>query len=126
MSVLSIGTQENQSHNYRVITIDTGLDCHSYFEGDTEPWNYYLVEGIGVSKDQYLKGPRFVKEEDTISYLMRCWKNNSLVYQVPGYAGICEIRSLNKSLVFDLSGRPHNSISQKGIYIDGNRKVIRK
>lgn len=74
--------QENQGYHYRTITIDTGADCQSYFAGDTAPWAYDLIEGIGVSKDQYLKR-LFIDEENTFSYLMRCWKDGTLVYKMP-------------------------------------------
>ena len=73
--------QENQGYHYRTITIDTGADCQSYFAGDTAPWAYDLIEGIGVSKDQYLKR-LFIDEENTFSYLMRCWKDGTLVYKM--------------------------------------------
>ena len=81
-TVLSVWNQENLGYHYRTITIDMGFDCESYFEGDTAPWAYDLIEGIGVSKDQYLM-QRFINEKNTISYLLRCWKEGTLVYRVP-------------------------------------------
>jgi hypothetical protein len=80
-TVVSVDNQENLGYDYRTITIDTGLDCQSYFEGDTSPWAYNLIEGIGVSKDQHLK-QHFISEENTFSYMLRCWKDDTLVYQV--------------------------------------------
>jgi len=126
-SVTSVDRRENQGRNYRVITIDTGLDCHSYFAGDTEPWNYQLIEGIGASKDQYLRKQYFFGKEDSFSYLLRCWKDGNLVYQAPGYetvTGISEKRSVSHPQICDLQGRRLNQIPQKGIYISGNKKII--
>ena len=80
-TVVSVDNQENLGYDYRTITIDTGLDCQSYFEGDTSPWAYNLIEGIGVSKDQHLK-QHFISEKNTFSYMLRCWKDDTLVYQV--------------------------------------------
>ena len=82
VTTASVWDQENQGYHYRTITIDMGFDCASYFAGDTAPWAYDLIEGIGVSKDEYLK-QCFLNEENTISYMLRCWKEGTLVYRVP-------------------------------------------
>ena len=82
VTTVSVWDQENLGYHYRTINIDMGFDCESYFAGDTAPWAYDLIEGIGVSKDQYLK-QCFLNEENTISYMLRCWKEGTLVYQVP-------------------------------------------
>lgn len=123
-----VDTIENQGYKYRRIYIDTGADCNSYFQGDTEPCAYYLIEGIGVSKDQYLWGQRPFSDENTISYLLRCWKEDTLVYQAPGYESILCISGIrtaaNPPLLYDLQGRRLNGIPQKGIYIHGNKKLI--
>lgn len=126
-SVVDVTQQENQGISYRTITVDTGLDCHSYFAGDTTPWSYDLIEGIGVSKDQYLQGQHFLNDENTISYLLRCWRNGTLVYQARGYeqhTGISEISTGNEPVIYDLQGRRLNKIPQKGFYIAGTKKVI--
>lgn len=125
--VMSVADQVNLGHSYRTITIDSGLDCQSYFEGDTQPWAYHLIEGIGASKDQFLNH-RFINMENTISYLLRCWKEGSLVYQVSGYeSGIDEILTDSKPpIVYDLQGHRLNAIPQEGIHIIGNKKVISK
>ena len=128
-NAVSIDTQENQGHDYKIITIDTGLDCYSYFVGDTEPWNYYLIEGIGVNKDEHLVGHHFLNEEHTFSYLLRCWKNDRLVYQTPGcetITGISGMRTTAQPHIYDIQGRRMNAIPQKGIYINGNKKIIIK
>ena len=80
-NIVWVTDQENMGYHYRTITIDMGFDCESYFAGDDAPWCYYLIEGIGVSKDQYLR-LRFINEENTFSYLLKCWKEGALVYQV--------------------------------------------
>lgn len=116
--------QENQGYRYRTITIDMGFDCESSFEGDTTPWAYDLIEGIGASKDQYLK-QRFINEENTFSYLLRCWKDGTLVYQVFGYNSVDEIVTESESpMMYDLQGHRLKTIPQKGFYIIGNKKVI--
>lgn len=116
--------QKNQGYHYRTITIDMGFDCESYYEGDTTPWTYDLIEGIGASKDQYLK-QRFINEENTFSYLLRCWKEGTLVYQVSGYSSVDEILTESESpMIYDLQGHRLRTIPQKGIYIIGNKKVI--
>jgi len=125
--VAYITNQENQGISYRTITVDTGLDCHSYFTGDTTPWSYDLIEGIGVNKDQYLQGQHFLNEENTISFLLRCWKNGTLVYQTRGYeslTGISEIHTSTHPVIYDLQGRRLNTIPRKGLYISGNKKII--
>ncbi len=126
--VASIDIRENPGNDYKIFTIDSGLDCQSYFAGDTEPWNYYLIEGIGVSKDQYLREQLFVNAENTFSYLLRCWKDGILVYQTPGYetTSINKIHTTNNPVLYDITGRRLNTIPQKGIYIKGNKKIIIK
>ncbi|MCR4603762.1 MAG: hypothetical protein K5683_09585 [Prevotella sp.] len=130
MHVTSISTLESQGYNYRTITIDTGLDCQSYFAGDTTPWSYYLIEGIGVSKDQYLSEQLFANGKQTFSYLLRCWKNGVLVYQAPGYETIAGIKGIaptnNPPVLYDLQGRRLKGISQKGIYIHEGKKIVSK
>jgi len=128
-SALSIDSQNNLGYSYRTITIDTSLDCQSYFTGDTSPWIYYLIEGIGVSKDQHLSKLSFVNDRKTISFLLRCWKDGSLVYQAPRYesvAGISEICTNNHQPLYDLQGRRLNNVPRKGIYIDGSKKMVCK
>ena len=80
-NVTWVREQENMGYLYRTITIDMGFDCESYFAGDDAPWCYDLIEGIGVSKDQYLN-QRFINMENIFSYLLKCWKDGTLVYQV--------------------------------------------
>lgn len=126
--VVRVETQKNQGYPYKTITIDTAADCISYFAGDTEPWNYYLIEGIGANKDEYLRG-HFLSEPQTFSYLLRCWKNGVLVYQAPGYEvnGIKEVNSTKvrpNDQLYDLQGRRLNVLPHKGIFISGNRKVV--
>lgn len=124
-NVAWVRNQENLGYHYRTITIDTGLDCESYFEGDTEPWTYSLIEGIGVSKDQFLNH-RFLNN-NTISYLMKCWKQGKLVYQVSEYNLVDEIfTDSESSIIYDLQGHRLKAISQEGIYIIGNKKILVK
>lgn len=127
-SVLSIQTREDQGYSHRTITIDSGLDCSSYFEGDTEPWNYHLIEGIGVSKDQYLGVHRFLEQEGTFSYLLRCWQHGTLIYQAPGFDSVSGMSSILPSAsswhIYDLHGRRMDTIPHKGIYIIGGRKEL--
>ena len=122
--VMLVWNQENQGYLYRTITIDAGFDCQSYFEGDTEPWIYHLIEGIGISKDEFMEGPRFLDKENTFSYLLKCWKEGKLVYQVSGYDSVDEILTDSGPLIiYDLQGHRLNQIPQKGIYIIRNKKV---
>jgi hypothetical protein len=79
--VIELWDQENMGHHYHTITIDTGIDCTSRFSFDPSPWLYHLIEGIGASKDEFL-GHQFINKENTFSYLLKCWKQGSLVYQV--------------------------------------------
>lgn len=78
--------RENTGNTYRTITMDMGLECQSLFSGDRTPWAYELIEGVGVSKDEFL-AERLLPDDNTISYLLRCWKNGTLIYQLPGYNG---------------------------------------
>ena len=123
-TVIGVWEQENMGYHYRTITIDTGIDCGSYFSFDPTPWYYHLIEGIGASKDEFLEH-RFLDKGDTFSYLMKCWKEGTLVYQVPGYDSIDEILDDNKpQAIYDLQGHRLNSITQKGIYIISNKLIF--
>lgn len=128
--VACIEAMANQGYTHKTITIDTGnTDAISYFKGDTEPQNYYLIEGVGISKDQYLEDSRFVGKEETVSYLLRCWKGGVLVYQVPGYdpdgiEGVSEVANPHDGMLYDLQGRCLSTRPDKGFYISGNKKFI--
>ena len=123
-TVVDVWEQENLDFLYRTITIDTGIDCASYYSFDPTPWYYHLIEGIGASKDEFLEH-RFLDKGDTFSYLMKCWKEGTLVYQVPGYDSIDEILDDNKpQAIYDLQGHRLNSITQKGIYIISNKLIF--
>ena len=66
----------------------------------------------------------FISKENTFSYLLRCWKDGILVYQVPGYDSVDEILTDNEPLIiYDLQGHRLKTISQKGIYIIGGKKT---
>ena len=128
--VACVETVVNQGCTHTTITIDSGnADAISYFSGDTEPQNYRLIEGVGVSKDQYLTGCRFVGESETVSYLLRCWKDGVLVYQVPAYDpdgidSISESANPQDDALYDLQGRRLNTQPVRGFYISGNRKYV--
>ncbi len=127
--VLDVQSIDNQGRSYRTITIDTGLECSSYLAADTAPWNYTLIEGIGVSKDEHLYCHRFLQEESTVSYLLRCWKNGTLVYQVPFYDTMTHITpaaSEQSTAIYDLQGRRLQNVPYKGLYISGDQKMIKK
>ena len=126
VTTASVWDQENQGYHYRTITIDMGFDCASYFAGDTAPWAYDLIEGIGASKDQYLK-QRFIDKADTFSYLLKCWKDGTLVYQVQGYDAVDEVYCYcEPQAIYDLLGRRLKAIRGQGIYIIGNKKLWTK
>lgn len=128
--VACVEAMANQGYTHKTITIDTGnTDAISYFKGDTEPQNYYLIEGVGISKDQYLEDSRFVGDDETVSYLLRCWKGGVLVYQVPGYdpdgiEGVSEVANPHDGMLYDLQGRCLSTRPDKGFYISGNKKFI--
>ena len=122
--VADVWEQENMGHDYRTITIDTGIDCGSYFSFDPAPWYYHLIEGIGASKDQFLNH-RFINNDNTLSYLMRCWKQGALVYQASGFSSVDEIHADSEShVMYDLMGHRLKTIPQKGIYIIGDKKIL--
>lgn len=126
--VLDVSTMQNQGHSYRTSTIETGLECNSYFVGDTEPWLYTLIEGIGVSKDEHL-GTHRVLGDDSISYLLRCWKDGALVYQSPFYEMVTGIRQTTTEsgiAIYDLQGHRLKNRLQKGIVIIDKKKIIRR
>lgn len=119
---------QNQGYDYRRIGIDTNLDCCAAFADDTTPWSYDLIEGIGVSKDEHLPGQRPFSEERTISYLLRCWRGNTLVYQSSAYdylTGINALRQNAETPLYDLQGRP-TSHPAPGIYIQDGHKVMKR
>lgn len=125
-SVTGIHTLHNQGYDYRTITIDTGQDSPSRFVGDTHPSLYSLIEGVGVSKDEYLRP--FLTDGSTVSHLLRCWKNGRLVYQAPGSetVSVSTIPSEPTPILYDLQGRKVGSPSRKGIYIKDDKKIIRR
>ncbi len=127
-SVLGVRTIENQGNSYRIITIDTGMDCASLYAGDTAPWYYTLIEGVGVSKDEYLT-EHLAQEENVVSYLLRCWKGGVLVYQDPFYdttTGITQIALKKRDSIYDLQGRQLKNGLQKGILIFDDKKIIKR
>ena len=128
-SVFDTSVIENQGNRYRAITIDTGLECASHYAGDDAPWHYTLIEGIGVNKDEYLTERLIQEGEDVVSYLLRCWKGGTLVYQDPFYGTTNGIRKIVPRLpltIYDLQGRQLKNALQKGLYINGDRKIICK
>lgn len=125
--VVDIDTVHNQGYEYRRIRIDTFCDCASYFAGDTIPWMYDLIEGIGPSKDYFLDKMILSCTDYSFSYLLRCWKNGKLVYQAPGYetaAGIVTTRQAPASHLYDLLGRRLLSAPAKGIYLKDGKKML--
>ncbi len=124
--VVGVWNQENMGYNYRTITIDTGIDCAPYFTFDPTPWYYHLIEGIGASKDEFL-GHRFLDQENTFSYLMKCWKDGKLVYQVLESNAVEETFEESKpTAIYDLQGHRLKSIPQEGIYIHNGKKIMCK
>lgn len=123
--VLDCCMEQNLGYHYPVITIDTGLDCTSLMSGDTAPWLYQLIEGIGVSKDEHL-GHRLLSAESAVTYLQRCWKDGLLVYQSPWCkeTSIRQPAAGTRSPCFDLQGRRFDTPPSKGIYIQNRRKII--
>ena len=116
---ITTGTIENQGYSYRRILINTGLNVSSPIAADATPWCYSLIEGIGISKDEFLTCPHPFSGEGTVTYLLRCWKDGTLVYQASEYAplGIGELRpASSQPLTYDLQGRPV-AHPTRGIYI---------
>lgn len=99
-------------------------------EIDASPWCCKRMEGIGVTTDEYFREHRIQSEDDDIiSFMLRCWKGNMLVYQAPFYeaaTAINRISAENESSIYDLQGRRLRSIPERGIYINGNKKIIIK
>lgn len=98
---------------------------------DDTPWCSKLLEGIGVSTDEYFREHCIQSEDDdVISYMLRCWKDNVLVYQAPFHeaaTGINRISAGNDSSIYDLQGRRLHSVPERGIYIiNGNKKKVIK
>lgn len=128
-NVFDVSTIENQGNSYQIITIDTGIECVSHYAGDVAPWHYTLIEGIGVSKDEYLAEHLVLEEENVVSYLLRCWKGGTLVYQDPFYdtiTGIRQIAPKKSSTIYDLQGRRLKNRLQKGILIIDDKKTIKR
>ncbi len=124
--VLDVITTQNQGCNYRTSTIETGLECNSYLAVDTEPWLYTLIECVGVSKDEHLGAHRLLGD-DSISYLLRCWKDGVLVYQSPFYetmTGIKQTTTESSTAIYDLQGRRLKNRLQKGVVIIDGKKII--
>lgn len=127
--IIDVDVIDSQDNSYHAITIDTGWECTSLYAGDVTPRCYTLIEGIGVSKDEYLAEHFMQEEEDAVSYLLRCWKGGTLVYQAPFYATTVGIRKMDpdkKSALYDLQGRRLKNKLQKGISITGDKKIIKR
>jgi len=122
--VENVDTLESQGYSYNIITINSGTDCSSFLVDDPQPWNYYLIEGIGVSKGQFLTGHRFLEAEKTYSYLLRCWQDDALIYVAPGVNDIQHVTLSNASPTYDPQGRRLRQKPQKGIYIKDGKKYI--
>lgn len=127
--IIDVDVIDSQDNSYHAITIDTGWECTSLYAGDVTPRCYTLIEGIGVSKDEYLAEHFMQEEEDAVSYLLRCWKGGTLVYQAPFYATTVGIRKMDpdkRSALYDLQGRRLKNKLQKGISITGDKKIIKR
>lgn len=101
---------------------------HGQDETDYSPQCHQLMEGIGVSTDEHFREHCIPSEEnDVISRMLRCWKENVLVYQAPTHGsatGIDSIRGGKESSPYDLQGRRLRTLPQRGIYINGSKKII--
>lgn len=110
------------------VLLDFGLEQEDL---DASPLCHQLMEGIGVSTDEHLREHCIQSEDDdVVSYMLRCWKDNVLVYQAPFHGtatGMNRISVGKESSIYDLQGRRLHSVPERGIYIiNGNKKIIIK
>lgn len=108
------------------LMIDPGIDD---LTSESDYWIYYLVEGIGVNKDEFIK--LGITTGDEYCCLLSCFENNVCVFtkedftQTPtGIVPVNRIRQQNKSL-YNIQGNKITSPQIGEIYISAGKKYLK-
>ena len=108
------------------LMIDSGIDG---LTSESDYWIYYLVEGIGVSKDEFIKLE--ITTGDEYCCLLSCFENNVCVFtkedftQTPtGIVPVNMIRQQNTSL-YNIQGKKITSPQIGEIYINDGKKYLK-
>lgn len=117
-SVLAVDTIMLQGTDYRRISIDT-------------PYEYTLIEGIGINKDTHLPAS-ILGKEGWHSELLSCWDNGVLVLSSQDLGTNLPTIGINSTYIptnsntpmYDIFGRKVSRTLNKGIYIKGGKKYV--
>jgi len=107
------------------LTIDSGTDGT-----DGTEYLYYIVEGIGISKDEWLAdGGLGIAQPGEYCRMVSCSENGVVVFTYDDF--IMPSSSLNSvktnhsiDAVYDLNGRVVSNFWRGGIFIKGDKKII--
>lgn len=108
------------------LLIDSGVD-----QADAE-YCYYVVEGIGVNKDEWLfNNAMGIAGEGEYCRMLTCSENGVVIFTEDDFAmPHSAITSVNadpaKAEMHDLQGRKVTQPTQPGVYISQGRKVVVK
>lgn len=106
------------------LTIDSGVD-----HGDGE-WLYYVVEGIGASKDEFISSG--LRHDGEYNCIVSCHEDGRCTFRAADFAagsttGISRPQACRQgkdSPAYDLSGRLRNGIRPGEIYIKDGHKAV--
>ena len=108
------------------LMIDSGVD-HANGE-----WLYYVVEGIGASKDEFISSG--LRRDGEYNCIVSCHEDGRCTFRAADFSagsvtGISRPqadRQGKDASVYDLSGRRRNNIRPGEIFIKDGRKAIRQ
>ena len=108
------------------LLIDSGVD-----QADAE-YCYYVVEGIGINKDEWLfNNAMDIAGEGEYCRMLTCSENGVVIFTEDDFAmPHSAITSVNadpaKAEMYDLQGRKVTQPTQPGVYIHQGKKVVVK
>lgn len=108
------------------LLIDSGVD-----QADAE-YCYYVVEGIGINKDEWLfNNAMGIAGEGEYCRMLTCSENGVVIFTEDDFAmPHSAITSVNadpaKAEMYDLQGRKVDQPTQPGIYISQGKKMVVK
>lgn len=108
------------------LMIDSGVD-HIYGE-----YLYYMVEGVGLSKDEFVF-TGLIDENIYFHRLLACYDNGKCIFSTAdfykgGTSGMTypRIISLTDNSIYDLQGRKRSNITKGEIFIKNGKKYIKR
>lgn len=107
------------------LMIDSGID-HTHGE-----YIYYIVEGIGLSKDEFVN-TGLIDENIYFHRLIACYDNGKCIFSAADFPKvgtngliIPQMVILKDNTLFDLQGRKRSNIMKGEIFIQNGKKYIK-